>query len=86
MSNTFCLLAAYKFHEKSDSGSSRKLFRFSLIHLPALMLLFLANKKEWYFSKPAGEENKKESTYSAIKQSASSLGNVLPVAVAEGPR
>lgn len=84
--NAYFAYLAYKFHEKSDSGSSRKLFRFSLIHLPALMLLFLANKKEWYFSKPAGEENKKESTYSAIKQSASSLGNVLPVAVAEGPR
>ncbi|KAH8389486.1 hypothetical protein KR200_009543 [Drosophila serrata] len=85
--NAYFAYLAYKFHEKSDSGTSRKLFRFSLIHLPALMLLFLANKKEWFFGKSASEEKKKESSYLALKQSASSLGNVLPVAVAEeGPR
>lgn len=38
---------AYKFYQKSDSGSSRKLFRFSLIHLPILMILFFVNKKDW---------------------------------------
>ncbi|XP_023298135.2 protoheme IX farnesyltransferase, mitochondrial isoform X1 [Lucilia cuprina] len=43
----FCYLA-YKFYQKSDSGTSRKLFRFSLIHLPLLMLLFLLNKKQWF--------------------------------------
>ncbi|KAH8328689.1 hypothetical protein KR067_013495 [Drosophila pandora] len=85
--NAYFAYLAYKFHEKSDSGSSRKLFRFSLLHLPVLMLLFLANKKEWYFSKPAGEEIKaKDSSLLTIKQSASSLGNVLPVAVAEESR
>lgn len=41
------LVAAYKFYEKSDSGSSRKLFRYSLIQLPILMILFFVNKKEW---------------------------------------
>lgn len=40
-------VSAYKFYQKSDSGSSRKLFRFSLVQLPALMLLYLFNKKEW---------------------------------------
>lgn len=38
---------AYEFYKKSDSNSSRKLFRFSLVHLPALMLLMLVNKKYW---------------------------------------
>lgn len=38
---------AYKFYKKSDSGSSRKLFRFSLIHLPILMVFFIATKKQW---------------------------------------
>lgn len=42
-----CLISAYKFYQKSDSGSSRKLFRFSLIQLPVLMILFFINKKEW---------------------------------------
>ncbi|XP_017859575.1 PREDICTED: protoheme IX farnesyltransferase, mitochondrial isoform X2 [Drosophila arizonae] len=48
--NIYLCYLAYKFYQKSDSGSSRRLFRFSLIHLPALMLLFLANKKKWYFN------------------------------------
>lgn len=41
------VFSAWQFYKKSDSGSSRKLFRFSLIHLPALMLLMLVNKKYW---------------------------------------
>lgn len=42
---------AWKFYQESDSGSSRKLFRFSLLHLPLLMILFMVNKKEWIFKK-----------------------------------
>lgn len=48
------LFTAWQFYKKSDSGSSRKLFRFSLIHLPALMLLMLVNKKYW--SSPSSQE------------------------------
>lgn len=44
------LFPAWQFYQKSDSNSSRKLFRFSLIHLPALMILMLVNKKNWYKS------------------------------------
>lgn len=43
----FDLISGWNFYKKSDSNSSRKLFRFSLIHLPALMLLMLVNKKYW---------------------------------------
>lgn len=43
----FNYVSAWEFYKKSDSQSSRKLFRFSLIHLPALMLLMLVNKKYW---------------------------------------
>lgn len=45
-------IPAWNFYKNSDSGSSRKLFRFSLIHLPALMLLMLVNKKYWSSSEP----------------------------------
>ncbi|KAJ0180338.1 hypothetical protein K1T71_003742 [Dendrolimus kikuchii] len=45
--NIYFMYLAWQFYQKSDSGSSRKLFRFSLIHLPALMLLMLINKKYW---------------------------------------
>lgn len=43
--NSYFLYLAWKFYKESDSSNSRKLFRFSLIHLPALMLLMLINKK-----------------------------------------
>lgn len=42
---------AWKFHKQSDSRSSRKLFHFSLIHLPVLIILILVNKKYWHNEK-----------------------------------
>ncbi|XP_052757444.1 protoheme IX farnesyltransferase, mitochondrial [Galleria mellonella] len=45
--NIYFMYLAWQFYKKSDSGSSRKLFRFSLIHLPLLMVLMLVNKKYW---------------------------------------
>jgi len=48
--NSYFVYLAYKFYRNSDSGSSRKLFHFSLIHLPALMVLFLVCKKRWIFT------------------------------------
>lgn len=47
---------AWKFYKESDSGSSRKLFRFSLLHLPLLMVLFILNKKDWVFKKTSAED------------------------------
>lgn len=49
--NAYFGYLAWNFYKESDSGSSRKLFRFSLLHLPLLMVLFLLNKKEWVFKK-----------------------------------
>ncbi|XP_053694787.1 protoheme IX farnesyltransferase, mitochondrial [Sabethes cyaneus] len=48
--NAYFGYLAWDFHQKADSKSSRKLFRFSLLHLPLLMALFLLNKKYWIFS------------------------------------
>jgi len=45
--NSYFLYLAWRFYKESDSSNSRKLFRFSLVHLPALMLLLLINKKDW---------------------------------------
>lgn len=53
--NAYFGYLAWKFYKESDSGSSRRLFRFSLLHLPALMVLFLLNKKEWVFKKSKDE-------------------------------
>lgn len=53
--NAYFGYLAWKFYQESDSGSSRKLFRFSLLHLPLLMVLFLLNKKEWVYKKAKDE-------------------------------
>lgn len=52
--NAYFGYLAWRFYKHSDSGTSRKLFRFSLLHLPALMVLFLLNKKRWIFTEEAG--------------------------------
>jgi protoheme IX farnesyltransferase len=43
--NVYLTYLAYRFYEKADSNSSRKLFRFSLIHLPLLMTFMWISKK-----------------------------------------
>lgn len=52
--NAYFGYLAWRFYKNSDSGTSRKLFRFSLLHLPVLMILFLINKKRWIFTEEAG--------------------------------
>ncbi|KAK3924310.1 Protoheme IX farnesyltransferase, mitochondrial [Frankliniella fusca] len=59
--NGYFAYLAYQFYKKSDSSSSRKLFRFSLIHLPALMLLLLVNKKKWFLGKSEDLKDVKKS-------------------------
>jgi protoheme IX farnesyltransferase len=43
--NGILVYLAYKFYKEADSSSSRRLFRYSLIHLPALIILMLISKK-----------------------------------------
>merc|ERR1719510_2106228 len=43
--NLWMVFLSYKFYQKADSSSSRKLFRFTLIHLPLLMTLMCLGKK-----------------------------------------
>lgn len=45
--NASFLYLAWKFNKHSDSANSRKLFRFSLLHLPLLMMLIFSSKKYW---------------------------------------
>jgi len=42
--NLYLTFLAWKFYQKADSNSSRKLFRFTLIHLPLLMTLMCISK------------------------------------------
>lgn len=74
--NAYFGYLAWKFYKESDSGSSRKLFRFSLLHLPLLMGLFLLNKKEWIFKK-----TKEEATTGAmVIDSKTETINLTPLA------
>lgn len=68
------MFLAYKFYQKSDSGSSRKLFRFSLIQLPILMVLFFVNKKEWISKQ---ENTNKLANVSQQQQQPPSLENSI---------
>ena len=43
--NLYMAFLAWRFHQKADSNSSRKLFKFSLVHLPLLMMLMCISKK-----------------------------------------
>jgi len=44
--NAVLIYLAWDFKRKADSESSRRLFRFTLIHLPILMTLMFVNKKK----------------------------------------
>lgn len=43
--NLYLSYLAWRFYQDGDSKSSRKLFRFSLIHIPALLMLMMISKK-----------------------------------------
>nr|CAG4651992.1 EOG090X09NT [Triops cancriformis] len=45
--NAYLTLLGWKFYQHSDSKSSRKLFRASLLQLPVVLLLMLLHKKDW---------------------------------------
>ncbi|XP_077979784.1 protoheme IX farnesyltransferase, mitochondrial-like [Glandiceps talaboti] len=46
--NLYLTWLGWKFYKNADSESARKLFKFSLLHLPLLILLLLINKKKIY--------------------------------------
>lgn len=43
--NIYLAYLAWNFYRKGDSNSSRKLFRFTLVHIPTLLILMLIGKK-----------------------------------------
>ncbi|XP_050314499.1 protoheme IX farnesyltransferase, mitochondrial [Anthonomus grandis grandis] len=61
--NLYFIYLAYKFYKDSSSATSRKLFRFSLIHLPLLMFLFLINKKKWFVFGETDENSENHSDH-----------------------
>eukprot|EP00096_Caligus_rogercresseyi_P015145 TRINITY_DN7587_c0_g1_i1.p1 TRINITY_DN7587_c0_g1~~TRINITY_DN7587_c0_g1_i1.p1 ORF type:complete len:399 (-),score=94.37 TRINITY_DN7587_c0_g1_i1:449-1645(-) len=56
--NVYLSVLAYQFYKKEDSSSSRKLFHYTLIHLPLLLtLLVLGNKSKGYSERKTKETN-----------------------------
>lgn len=53
--NAYLTWLAWRFYQQSDSKSSRELFRFSLLHLPVLMLLIMLHKKPKKNSRDIGD-------------------------------
>ncbi|XP_074594170.1 cytochrome c oxidase assembly factor 10 [Brevipalpus obovatus] len=60
--NLYLIYLSWKFKQLPDAQSSRKLFRYSLIHLPALLVLMLITKKtkEKYAARPESLSPMKE--------------------------
>ncbi|XP_059141576.1 protoheme IX farnesyltransferase, mitochondrial-like isoform X2 [Physella acuta] len=56
--NLYLCYLGWQFYRKGDSNSSRKLFRFSLIHIPALLLLMGISKATFGSHEKAKEEIK----------------------------
>lgn len=46
--NLWLVFLAWRFYRDSDYRSARRLFQYSLFHLPLLMALILINKKKWF--------------------------------------
>ena len=55
--NAYMAYLAWDFYRKGDSNSSRKLFRFTLVHIPALMILMLISKKSFRGAKKTEESS-----------------------------
>ena len=45
--NAYLAFLSWRFYKQGDSNTSRKLFRFSLVHLPVVMALMLISKKQY---------------------------------------
>ena len=43
--NIYLVYLSWRFYEEANSSSSRKLFRYTLIHLPLLMILMFISRK-----------------------------------------
>ncbi|XP_011860829.1 PREDICTED: protoheme IX farnesyltransferase, mitochondrial [Vollenhovia emeryi] len=65
--NASFLYLAWKFNKHSDSANSRKLFRFSLLHLPLLMMLIFSSKKHWANTEKQGDKVESSHSESAKK-------------------
>ena len=74
--NLYMSYLAWRFYRDGDSKSSRKLFRFTLVHIPLIMILMLISKKRHYQRSGKADPEKTEAVTSDVK---SMLKSVLTV-------
>lgn len=55
--NLWLVYLSWRFYRDSDFKSARKLFQYSLLHLPILMALVLINKKHWHTKDISGSDS-----------------------------
>ncbi|GAU88246.1 hypothetical protein RvY_00985 [Ramazzottius varieornatus] len=58
--NLYMMYLAYKFYQNADSQTSRKLFRYSLIYLPAVMILMFVSKNRSARKSSANEDDEEQ--------------------------
>ena len=54
--NAYLVWLSVQFYRRPDASSSRRLFMFTLAHLPAVLLLMLISKKKWLRERDAAPE------------------------------
>lgn len=72
--NSAMIYLAYKFKRSPSKATARKLFFFSLIHLPLLLILLLVHKKKLY---PHSDKNSKHIDYSGAVEAEGEGRSVL---------
>ncbi|XP_036151396.1 protoheme IX farnesyltransferase, mitochondrial isoform X2 [Monomorium pharaonis] len=80
--NASFLYLAWKFNKHSDSANSRKLFRFSLLHLPLLMMLIFSSKKYWATMDKQGDQVESSHSESTKKNNLLTILTTTPIATA----
>ena len=54
--NLYMTYLGWKFYRDGDSNSSRKLFRFSLVHIPLLLILMIISKESYGSHEKPGKD------------------------------
>ncbi|XP_001607154.1 protoheme IX farnesyltransferase, mitochondrial [Nasonia vitripennis] len=74
--NAYFLYLAWEFRQHGDARTSRRLFRFSLLHLPILMTLMLISKKYWFLNTDK-KENSQLNDVTEKRQLIESISRIL---------
>lgn len=74
------LILAWKFNKHSNSANSRRLFRFSLLHLPLLMMLIFSSKKYWANTEKQGDKVESPHNESSKKNDLLTIFTTAPIA------